>query len=56
MTSSKEKTLKMVQVAFMAALIVVLQLVSTMTAGLLPVNITLTLMPIVIGGMLLGPL
>ena len=46
----------MVQVAFMAALIVVLQLVSTMTAGLLPVNITLTLMPIVIGGMLLGPL
>lgn len=45
----------MVQVAFMAALVVVLQLVSTMTAGLLPVNITLTLMPIVIGGMLLGP-
>lgn len=55
MTNTKEKTLKMVQVAFMAALIVVLQLVSTMTAGLLPVNITLTLMPIVIGGMLLGP-
>lgn len=55
MTNSKAKTLKMVQVAFMAALIVVLQLVSTMTAGILPVNITLTLMPIVIGGMLLGP-
>lgn len=55
MTRTKEKTLKMVQVAFMAALIVALQLVSTMTAGLLPVNITLTLMPIVIGGMLLGP-
>jgi len=55
MTNSKAKTLKMVQVAFMAALIVVLQLVSTMTAGLLPVNITLTLMPIVIGGILLGP-
>lgn len=55
MTNSKAKTLKMVQVAFMAALVVVLQLVSTMTAGLLPVNITLTLMPIVIGGMLLGP-
>lgn len=55
MTNTKAKTLKMVQVAFMAALIVVLQLVSTMTAGILPVNITLTLMPIVIGGMLLGP-
>lgn len=55
MTNSKAKTLRMVQVAFMAALIVVLQLVSTMTAGLLPVNITLTLMPIVIGGILLGP-
>lgn len=55
MTNSKAKTLKMVQVAFMAALVVILQLVSAATAGLLPVNITLTLMPIVIGGMLLGP-
>ena len=55
MTNSKAKTLKMVQVAFMAALVVVLQLLSAATAGLLPVNITLTLLPIVIGGMLLGP-
>ncbi|MBQ7923262.1 MAG: energy-coupled thiamine transporter ThiT [Clostridia bacterium] len=54
-TSTKQKTLQMVQVAFMATLVVVLQLLSTLTAGLLPVNITLTLMPIVIGGILLGP-
>ena len=55
MTKSKAKILNMVQVAFLAALIVVLQLVASMTAGILPVNITLTLLPIVIGGILLGP-
>jgi len=56
MTNTKEKTLKMVQIAFLAALVVVLQLLSSFTATLgLPVNITLTLLPIVIGGMLLGP-
>ncbi len=55
MTNTKEKTRKMVLVAFMGALIVVLQLIATMTAEMLPVNITLTLLPIVIGGILLGP-
>ncbi len=55
MTNTKEKTRKMVLVAFMGALIVVLQTIATATSGMLPVNITLTLLPIVIGGILLGP-
>ncbi len=55
MTNTKEKTRKMVLVAFMGALIVVLQTIATATSGMLPFNITLTLLPIVIGGILLGP-
>ncbi len=55
MTNTKEKTRQMVLVAFMGALIVVLQTIATATTGMLPVNITLTLLPIVIGGILLGP-
>ena len=54
-TSSKQKTLQTVQLALLIALVVALQMVS----ALIPpiggtVSITLTLIPVVVGGILLG--
>ncbi len=51
----KQKTLQLVQLAMLVALVVVLQIISAMLP-VLPggVSITLTLVPVVIGGILLG--
>ena len=54
-TSAKQKTLRTVQLALLVALVVALQIVS----ALIPpiggaVSITLTLIPVVVGGILLG--
>ncbi len=54
-TSSAKKVERMVQLALLVALVVVLQIISAMIppiAGL--VSITLTLVPVVVGGILLG--
>ena len=53
--TQKQKTLELVQLAMLIALVVVLQIVSTMLP-VLPggVSITLTLVPVVIGGILFG--
>lgn len=53
--TQKQKTLRMVQLAMLVALVVVLQIISTLLP-VLPggVAITLTLVPVVIGGILLG--
>lgn len=48
-----EKTRRLVTLALLAALVVVLQTLSTLFPGVTPVN--LTLVPIVIGAILLGP-
>ncbi len=55
--SSRQKTLRMVQMAMLVALVVVLQLMSavlTKIVPLLPFSITLTLVPVVIGAILFG--
>ena len=54
-TSNKQKTLKTVQLALLVALVVALQMVSALIppiGGM--VSITLTLIPVVVGGILLG--
>ncbi len=54
-TSSTKKVIKLVQISLLVALVVVLQIVSAVIppiAGL--VSITLTLVPVVVGGILLG--
>jgi len=54
-TSAKQKTLKIVQLALLVALVVALQVVSALIppiGGM--VSITLTLIPVVVGGILLG--
>ena len=54
-TSAKQKTLKLVQLALLVALVVALQVVSALIppiGGM--VSITLTLIPVVVGGILLG--
>ncbi len=54
-TSSKKKTLRLVELALLVALVVALQMVSAMIppiGGM--VSITLTLIPVVVGGVLLG--
>ena len=53
--SQRQKTLELVQLAMLAALVVVLQIISAMLP-VLPggVSITLTLVPVVIGGILFG--
>lgn len=54
-TSSKQKTLQTVQLALLIALVVALQMVSALIppiGGM--VSITLTLIPVVVGGILLG--
>ncbi len=55
--STHEKTRQLTRLALLAALIIVLQLVSAIIAkfALLPVSITLTLVPVIIGAGLLGP-
>ena len=54
-TSAKQKTLRTVQLALLVALVVALQMVSALIppiGGM--VSITLTLIPVVVGGILLG--
>lgn len=54
-TSAKKKTLKLVELALLVALVVALQIVSALIppiGGM--VSITLTLIPVVVGGILLG--
>ena len=54
-TSAKQKTLKSVQLALLIALVVALQVISALIppiGGM--VSITLTLIPVVVGGILLG--
>lgn len=54
MQRTHEKTLKMVQLAVLVALVIVLQLVgSNIHVG--PVSFSLVLIPIAVGGVLLGP-
>lgn len=54
-TSAKQKTLRLVQLAMLTALIVVLQLVGTFLTGFIGLPMSLVLIPIVIGAFLLGP-
>ena len=54
-TSAKQKTLRTVQLGLLVALVVALQVVSALIppiGGM--VSITLTLIPVVVGGILLG--
>lgn len=54
MQRTHEKTLRMVQLAILVALVIVLQLVgSNIHVG--PVSFSLVLIPIAVGGVLLGP-
>ena len=54
-TSAKQKTLRTVQLALLVALVVALQIVSALIPPLGGmVSITLTLIPVVVGGILLG--
>ena len=57
MKNSRQRTLRLAQMAMLIALIVVLQIIAALLskAAILPVNITLTLIPLVIGAVLLGP-
>lgn len=52
--SRKQKTLRMVQMAMLIALVVVLQLISAIVPPIGGVSITLTLVPVVIGAILFG--
>ncbi len=55
--SQRQKTLRMVQMAMLVALVVVLQLVSALLTKIipfLPFSITLTLVPVVVGAILFG--
>lgn len=51
---SKQKIIRMVEIALMFALVVVLQVVSAVMPKLGPVSITLTLVPVVVGAILFG--
>lgn len=51
---STEWIKKLVGVALLAAIVVVLQMVSALTAGMLPFSITLALVPIVVGAAMYG--
>ncbi len=48
------KNLRLTQLSLLAALIVVLQLMSYALSGMIPFNLSLVLIPIVVGGVLLG--
>lgn len=54
---SKQRTLRLAQIAMLIALIAVLQILATVFSKVvaLPVSITLTLVPIVVGAVLFGP-
>ncbi len=54
-TSAKQKTLRLVQLAMLTALIVVLQWLGTLLTGFIGLPMSLVLIPIVIGAFLLGP-
>ncbi|MBQ4090751.1 MAG: ECF transporter S component [Clostridia bacterium] len=54
-TSNKQKTLKIVQLALLTALIVVLQWFGSFLTGITGLPMSLVLIPIVIGAFLLGP-
>lgn len=54
-TNTRQKTQKMTQIGFLIALIVVLQTISALLVKFGLFSISLTLVPIVIGGFLLGP-
>lgn len=56
-TTTKKRTLRLAQIAMLIALIVALQIIAALLskAAILPVNITLTLIPLVIGAVLFGP-
>ncbi len=54
-TSSKQKVLRLVQLAMLTALIVVLQLIGTFLTGFIGLPMSLVLIPIVVGAFLLGP-
>ncbi len=50
-----QKTLRLVQLALLAGLIVVLQWLGNMLTAVMPVQMSFVLIPIVIGGVLFGP-
>ena len=54
-TNNRQKTQKMTQIGFLIALIVVLQTISALLGRLGLFSISLTLVPIVIGGFMMGP-
>ena len=54
-TNNRQKTQKMTKIGFLIALIVVLQTISALLVKFGFFSISLTLVPIVIGGFLLGP-
>lgn len=54
MAYSKKKVLKTVELAFLMALVVALQILSATIPTVAGVSITLTLIPVVVGGVLLG--
>ena len=54
-TSSKQKVLRLAQLAMLVALIVVLQWIGTFLTGFIGLPMSLVLIPIVIGAFLLGP-
>ena len=54
-TSSKQKVLKLVQLAMLTALIVVLQVLGTFLTGITGLPMSLVLIPIVVGAFSLGP-
>ena len=57
-SKTRKKTLRLAQMAMLIALIAVLQILATVFSKMvaLPVSITLTLVPIVVGAVLFGPL
>ena len=54
-TNQNQKTLHMVQLAMLAALIVVLQFVGTLLSGFTGLPMSFVLIPIVVGATMLGP-
>ena len=55
--NSKQRTLRLAQIALLIALVVVLQAIAGLLSymAFLPVNITLTLIPLVVGAVMFGP-
>lgn len=55
MNRLSQKTVRLAEIALLAALIAVLQWLGGLLTGMLPVQLSFTLIPIVIGGALFGP-